>query len=456
MGLIEVLLLSVGLAMDSFAVSICKGLAAKRITIKEYLLCGIWFGFFQGFMPFIGYLVGSRFERLISIIAPWLAFILLSFIGSNMIREAFGEEDEDEDPGFDIKTMFMMAIATSIDALAVGITFVAIPVAVLNAGPFLNMVFAVVMIGIITFFIPMIGVKIGSIFGTRYKAGSEAAGGTILIFIGLRTLIEHLDQANTLSDTDTIFGMLIPLLGTLSGAAFVYAHRKKLSADFRSILVGISSGIMFSIAVWGMIEPSFKGLSTRYANEIFPVLFAFVIGTIFQYLLDQMVPHTHVFAKITEGPKSDLKDEIKVVLAEVIHHVPEGVALGSIYSAHFMHTEWISASIALALAVAIALQNFPEAVFVSSPLLEKGNEPGKAFFMGVISGIPVPLLGAFTVVIVTLFPSALPFVMTAAGAAMIFNTIEEIPQLASEKDNDKGTLAFVLSFALVMLMIFTK
>ena len=250
--------------------------------------------------------------------------------------------------------------------------------------------------------------------------------------------------------------MLIPLLGTLSGAAFVYAHRKKLSADFRSILVGISSGIMFSIAVWGMIEPSFKGLSTRYANEIFPVLFAFAIGTIFQYLLDQMVPHTHVFAKITEGPKSDLKDEIKVVLAEVIHHVPEGVALGSIYSAHFMHTEWISASIALALAVAIALQNFPEAVFVSSPLLEKGNEPGKAFFMGVISGIPVPLLGAFTVVIVTLLPSALPFVMTAAGAAMIFNTIEEIPQLASEKDNDKGTLAFVLSFALVMLMIFTK
>ena len=195
MGLIEVLLLSVGLAMDSFAVSICKGLAAKRTTVKEYLLCGIWFGFFQGFMPFIGYLVGSRFERLISIIAPWLAFLLLSFIGSNMIREAFGEEDANEDPGFDVKTMFMMAIATSIDALAVGITFVAIPVEVIDAGPFLNMIFAVVTIGIITFIISMIGVKIGSIFGTRYRAGSEAPGGTILIFIGLRTLIEHLDKS---------------------------------------------------------------------------------------------------------------------------------------------------------------------------------------------------------------------------------------------------------------------
>jgi len=98
MGLIEVLLLSVGLAMDSFAVSICKGLAAKRTTVKEYLLCGIWFGFFQGFMPFIGYLVGSRFERLISIIAPWLAFLLLSFIGSNMIREAFGSDGSPREP----------------------------------------------------------------------------------------------------------------------------------------------------------------------------------------------------------------------------------------------------------------------------------------------------------------------------------------------------------------------
>ncbi len=456
MGLIEVLLLSVGLAMDSFAVSICKGLAAKKITIKECLLCGIWFGFFQGFMPFIGYLVGSRFEALINIVAPWLAFLLLSFIGGNMIKEAFGQEEEDEDPGFDVKTMFMMAIATSIDALAVGITFVAIPVKVLQASPFVNMIFAVVTIGVITFFISMLGVKIGSIFGTRYKAGSEAAGGTILIFIGLRNLIEHLDKANTLSDMDTIFGMLITLAGTILGAAFVYAHKKKLSDHFRSILAGVSSGIMFSIAVWGMIEPSFNGLGNTYTNKIIPFTIAFAGGICFQYLLDHIVPHTHVFAKISEGPESELTTEIKVVLAEVIHHIPEGVALGSIYAAHFMHTEWISASTALVLAVAIAVQNFPEAVFVSSPLVEKGNRPGKAFFMGVISGIPVPLIGAFTVIIVTLFPTILPFVMTAAGAAMIYTTVEDIPQLATDKDNDKGTLAFVLGFALVMLMIFAR
>ena len=142
MGLFELILLAVGLAMDAFAVSICKGLAAGKITKKEYLLCGVWFGGFQGLMPFIGYLVGSNFEKLISMIAPWLAFAILSFIGGNMIREALGD-DEEAAPGFDVKTMFMMAVATSIDALAVGITFVAVPVEVLKAGPLINVIFAI-------------------------------------------------------------------------------------------------------------------------------------------------------------------------------------------------------------------------------------------------------------------------------------------------------------------------
>lgn len=187
MGLFELLLLAVGLAMDAFAVSICKGLAVKKVTIKEYLLCGIWFGTFQGLMPFIGYLVGSRFESLITAVAPWVAFILLTLIGGNMIKESFGPPEEAK-PGFDVKTMFMMAIATSIDALAVGITFVAVPVKVFSSGKMINVLFAVAMIAVITCIISMIGVKIGNLFGTRYKSGSEIMGGTILIFIGLRSL----------------------------------------------------------------------------------------------------------------------------------------------------------------------------------------------------------------------------------------------------------------------------
>ncbi len=129
MGLFELILLSVGLAMDAFAVSICKGLAADKITKKEYLLCGIWFGSFQGIMPLTGFLIGSGFVKYITMIAPWVAFILLSLIGGNMIREALSP-DEEVSPGFDFKTMLMMAIATSIDALAVGITFIPVLTAI--------------------------------------------------------------------------------------------------------------------------------------------------------------------------------------------------------------------------------------------------------------------------------------------------------------------------------------
>lgn len=452
MGLFELLLLAVGLAMDAFAVSICKGLAVKKITAKEYLLCGIWFGSFQGIMPFIGYLVGSRFERFISIIAPWVAFGLLTLIGGNMVKEAFSPPEEVK-PEFDVKTMFLMAVATSIDALAVGITFVAMPVKVFATEGLLNVLFAVIVIAVITCVISMIGVKIGHIFGTRYKSGSEIMGGTILIFIGFRSLITHLDRSQALSDSETIFGMLIPLVGTVLGAAVVYASRK-LSDNIRMILIGGTSGIMISIAVWGMIEPAVMGLKARMDNGIIPVALCFCGGVLFQYIVDSVVPHTHVYAEITEGPESKLDPDIKVMLSEVIHHIPEGIALGAIYAGHFLKTEWISASTALVLAIAIAVQNIPEALFVSLPIREKGTNTGKAFFMGIISGVPIPLLGIITVIISLLFPDALPYIMALAGGALIYTTIEEIPQLASRKDNDKGAFAFVIGFAIVMLMIF--
>ena len=193
MGLFELILLAVGLAMDAFAVSICKGLAAGKLSPKEYLACGIWFGSFQGLMPLIGYLAGANFEDYINLIAPWVAFVLLSLIGGKMIREALSP-DEEITPGFDIKTMFMMAVATSIDALAVGITFVAVPVEVLDAANVTNVIFAVIVIAFITFLISMLGVRIGSVFGDRYKTGSEIVGGVILILIGLRTLIMYLSS----------------------------------------------------------------------------------------------------------------------------------------------------------------------------------------------------------------------------------------------------------------------
>jgi len=357
-------------------------------------------------------------------------------------------------PEFDVKTMFMMAVATSIDALAVGITFVAVPVKVFAKEGFVNVIFAVLLIAVTTCIISMIGVKIGHIFGTRYKSGSEIMGGTILIFIGLRALLSHLDRSQALSDSETVFGMLIPLIGTLLGAAVVYAKKNELTKDLRMILVGLTSGIMISIAVWGMIEPAVKGVSGDVKTGIILVVVCFCGGVLLQYILDSVIPHTHAYADLTEGPKCGLDTGMKVMLTEVIHHIPEGIALGAIYAGHFLETAWISASTALVLAIAIAIQNIPEALFVSLPLREKGTNTGKAFFMGVVSGMPIPLLGIITVIVALLFPSILPYVMALAGGALIYTTVEEIPGLGSKKENDKGALAFVVGFAIVMFMIF--
>lgn len=192
MSFCELFLLSVGLAMDAFAVSVCKGLAMRRVSFKKAAVCGVWFGGFQALMPMIGYLLGSRFECYIQSIAPWIAFILLVAIGINMIREATDKDEDETSASLDVKTMFLMAVATSIDALAVGITFACVPVNFLQASELVNTAAAVCIIGIITFALSCVGTKIGSIFGSKYRARAEFFGGAILILIGLKILLEHL------------------------------------------------------------------------------------------------------------------------------------------------------------------------------------------------------------------------------------------------------------------------
>ena len=187
MGICELLLLSVGLAMDAFAVSVCKGLSFKKVNIKAAVCCGLWFGFFQALMPLIGYLLGSSFAGIIDRFSAWVAFIILTILGINMIREAFSAA-ESETPDLSIKVMFAAAIATSIDALAVGVTFVAVPVTVLDASALINTLLAIAVIGVITFIISSLGTVIGGIFGTKYRSGAVLAGGIILILIGLKTL----------------------------------------------------------------------------------------------------------------------------------------------------------------------------------------------------------------------------------------------------------------------------
>ncbi len=184
MNILEIILISVGLAMDAFAVAICKGLSMKKMSWKKALIIGAYFGIFQMVMPIIGFMLGMGFSSLLENIDHWIAFILLSFIGGKMIKEAFQEEEKTND-SVDFKTMFMLAVATSIDALAVGVTYAFLDVT--------NCIEAFSSIGVITFVLSVIGVKIGNKFGNKYGANAEFAGGLILIFMGVKILLEHLN-----------------------------------------------------------------------------------------------------------------------------------------------------------------------------------------------------------------------------------------------------------------------
>ena len=187
MGLLELFILAVGLSMDACAVSVCKGLSVTKMEPKHALLCGAYFGGFQALMPAIGYLLGSQFESMITQIDHWIAFVLLCFIGGSMIRESRSEEDEEEmDASFRPKEMLTMAVATSIDALAVGVSFAFLG---MGQGEILS---AAGLIAATTFVFSAVGVSVGSVFGSRFKSKAELCGGVILILIGLKILLEHL------------------------------------------------------------------------------------------------------------------------------------------------------------------------------------------------------------------------------------------------------------------------
>lgn len=180
MSILDLFILAVGLSMDAFAVSVCKGLSLGKIKPKHMCIAGAWFGGFQALMPLIGYFLGSFFAEMIEKYDHWVAFVLLAIIGGNMIKESF-DKDEKVDSSMDVKSMLLLAIATSIDALAVGVTFAFLQVQIVPAVSF---------IGVITFIFSAVGIKIGSLFGTKYKSKAELFGGIVLVLIGIKILLE--------------------------------------------------------------------------------------------------------------------------------------------------------------------------------------------------------------------------------------------------------------------------
>lgn len=182
MTLFDLILIAVSLSMDAFAVSICKGLSVRKVSFHHALICGVWFGGFQALMPALGYFLGGRFSALLTRFGPWVAFFLLAFIGANMVKESFGEDESLDDDYFP-KAMLPLAVATSIDAFAVGVSFAAMQVQILPA---------VALIGCVTCGLSGVGVKVGAMFGDKYRAPAERVGGIVLILIGLKTLLSGL------------------------------------------------------------------------------------------------------------------------------------------------------------------------------------------------------------------------------------------------------------------------
>ena len=182
MSLTELFIIAVGLSMDAFAVSVCKGLSVQKVKPKHYLIVAAYFGGFQALMPLLGYLLGVRFEAMVANVDHWIAFVLLGLIGANMVRESRAGEEKLDD-SFTVSTMLILAVATSIDALAIGVTFAFLGV---------NIVEAIILIGITTGIISGVGLKIGNVFGSRYKSKAEMAGGIVLILMGIKILVQHL------------------------------------------------------------------------------------------------------------------------------------------------------------------------------------------------------------------------------------------------------------------------
>ena len=281
MSILEILLLGIGLSMDAFAVSICKGLSTKKLQFKHYLIVGAWFGGFQALMPTIGYFLGSTFEQYITAFDHWVAFVLLAAIGANMIKESFSREESETSASFAFKTMLLMALATSIDALAVGITFALLPD--------VNVPLAVCLIGITTFLCSAAGLRVGNLFGLRYKAKAELAGGIILILIGLImpaqiTFIPLFKMMRSFGLIDSYAGLVLPYLSTAFGVYMMTSFYKMMPFSLVDAAridglgeFGIVTRIVMPNAKSGIITLIIFNFQQVWKDLFWPLLLAVVL-----------------------------------------------------------------------------------------------------------------------------------------------------------------------------------
>ena len=247
-------------------------------------------------------------------------------------------------------------------------------------------------------------------------------------------------------------GILLPFLGTSLGAAMVFILRDKISDNIQRLLTGFAAGVMVAASFWSLLQPALDGSEHMGKWSFIPADVGFLIGIGFLLLLDNVTPHMHMDAQ-SEGPRSNLKRTTKLILAVTLHNIPEGMAVGVVYAGWLAGEHTVTYAGALALAMGIALQNFPEGAIVSMPLRAEGMPKAKTFWFGVLSGVVEPIAALVTIAAASTVISILPYLLAFAAGAMFYVVVEElIPEMSEGKHSNIGTVAFSLGFVLMMVL----
>ncbi len=253
-----------------------------------------------------------------------------------------------------------------------------------------------------------------------------------------------------------IWGLLFPLLGTSAGAACVFLLKKNLGTGIQRVLAGFAAGVMVAASIWSLIIPAIEQSSAMGRLSFLPAFAGFWLGILFLLLLDHIIPHLHRNPNETEqaeGPKAKLNRITMMVLAVTIHNIPEGMAVGVVYAGLLSGSANITAGGALALALGIAIQNFPEGAIISMPLYAEGRSKTKSFLLGVLSGVVEPVFGGLTVLVAGLVVPAMPYLLSFAAGAMMYVVVEElIPEMSSGKHSNIGVISFAAGFSLMMAL----
>lgn len=253
--------------------------------------------------------------------------------------------------------------------------------------------------------------------------------------------------------SQTVYGVLIPFLGTFLGAACVFFMRRQFSDAVQRVLIGFAAGVMVAASVWSLLIPAIEQVAWMGKLAFLPAFVGFWIGILFLLGLDHLIPHLHARSNQTEGPKSRLQKTTMMVLAVTLHNIPEGMAVGVVYAGLLSGTAQITAAGALALSLGIAIQNLPEGAIISMPLRAEGESKGRAFLSGVLSGVVEPIGAVLTILGASLIVPALPYLLSFAAGAMLYVVVEElIPEMSQGKHSNLGTLAFAAGFSIMMAL----